>query len=114
METPQPSRFNAASFFLGIVFGAGLTLLFVTKKGRKILKMLHTQSDEWLKTLEEIWSENHEVVVERAQDKIGQLAERVEEAKGQFGEMEKGLRKSKKVKKVVSKAKKFFRTKKQA
>ena len=43
MEEPQKNNASshfAQGFFLGLVFGVGLTLLLVTKKGRKILRTL--------------------------------------------------------------------------
>lgn len=48
---------HSNSFLLGVILGVIITLLFTTKKGRKILKALSEEGLQKFTELEDIWEE---------------------------------------------------------
>ncbi|MEK7571055.1 MAG: YtxH domain-containing protein [Patescibacteria group bacterium] len=75
MENKQSSNNLGSGFFLGLIVGVIVTLLFTTKKGRKILHNLTEKSMDKVSTIENRFHEVKENVKEDIQSLKADLEE---------------------------------------
>ena|SRR3990167_4205819 len=76
-------------FILGVIVGVALTLLFVTKRGRKILKIITDEGQEKFSDLEEILKEKKDSAkqsIDSAKEGIQSIASIVEDPEGIMGD----------------------------
>ncbi len=80
---------TSGGFLLGVIFGVILTLLFTTKKGRQVLRMLADEGLNKFADLEDLLQEKIQPETDAEEDDNDYLSpdERVESAEGLTDEM---------------------------